>query len=145
MPADNAIQIRFVKSARVEDVVALYKEAGWWNDEFNDSLSWVPSVIEKSFLFAGAFDGERMVGMSRALSDGVSDAYIVDVAVLKEYRGQKIAKRLVDSLVEELTRLEIDWIVAISVPGTLDFYKKLGAEVMEGYTPIRFGRKGAHG
>jgi ribosomal protein S18 acetylase RimI-like enzyme len=98
MPSGE-IEIRFVKSAPTNDIVALYKDAGWWDERFNDAESWAPGVVSGSFRFAGAFDGERLIGMARALSDGVSDAVIVDVTVLKEYRGRGIARRVVDTLV----------------------------------------------
>ncbi len=137
MPSGE-IEIRFVKSAPTNDIVALYKDAGWWDERFNDAESWAPGVVSGSFRFAGAFDGERLIGMARALSDGVSDAVIVDVTVLKEYRGRGIARRVVDTLVDELERLEIDWITGIGEPDALPFYKKTGVEVMEGYMPLRF-------
>lgn len=136
MPEPRQIEVRIVKGAATADIVALYKDAGWWEDRFDDS--WVPGVVSGSFRFAGAFDGERMVGMARALSDGVSDAYILDVTVLKSHRKQGIARRLVATLVEELESLEMDWIAGIAAPGSLPFYKSIGVEAMEGFTPLRF-------
>jgi len=138
MPAPS-IEIRTLKEASTADIVALYKDAGWWDEKFDDS--WVPGVVSGSFRFVGAFDGPRMVGMARALSDGVSDAYILDVTVLKSHRRLGIARRVVDALVGELESLEMDWIVGIGEPDAMEFYKSMGIEVMEGYKPIRFGSR----
>ena len=130
------MEVRIVKAAPVADIVALYKDAGWWDDKFDDS--WVPGVVTGSFRFVGAFDGERMVGMARALSDGVSDAYILDVTVLKSHRKLGIARRIVETLVDELESLEMDWIVAIGEPDAMGFYERMGIEIMDGYKPLRF-------
>ena len=144
MPApESKVEVRAVKDAPVADVVALYKDAGWWDEKFDDS--WVPGVVHNSFRFVGAFDGPRLVGMARALSDGVSDAYILDVTVLKPYRRLGIARRMVDALVAELESLEMDWIVGISEPDAVDFYRRIGIEVMDGYKPIRFGSRRGDG
>ncbi len=139
----SSIEVRTVKDAPVADVVALYKDAGWWDDKFDDS--WVPGVVRNSFRFVGAFEGPRLVGMARALSDGVSDAYILDVTVLKSHRRLGIARRVVETLVSELESLEMDWIVGIGEPDAMEFYKSMGIEVMEGYKPIRFGSRRGDG
>ncbi len=132
----SPIEVRILKSAPAADIVALYKDAGWWDGKFDES--WVPGVVTGSFRFVGAFEGERMVGMARALSDGVSDAYILDVTVLRSHRKLGIARRIVDTLVDELESLEMDWIMGIGEPDALGFYERMGIEIMDGYKPLRF-------
>jgi ribosomal protein S18 acetylase RimI-like enzyme len=46
-----------------------------------------------------AFDGEKLIGTSRALSDGVYHAFIYDVAVLPAYQGQGIGSEMVRQLI----------------------------------------------
>lgn len=45
-----------------------------------------------------AFDGDRIVGTARMLSDGVCNAYIVDVWTLSTYRQQGIARHMMEYL-----------------------------------------------
>jgi GNAT superfamily N-acetyltransferase len=45
--------------------------------------------------------GGNMVGFARALSDGVGIAYLADVFVLPEHRGQGLGRRLVDVMVDQ--------------------------------------------
>ena len=71
------------------DAAALYRDAGWIGEE--DSVEFIPAVLKHSFCVVGAFYRGRMIGMMRALSDGVSDAYLLDMAVLTEFRGHGIA------------------------------------------------------
>ena len=56
--------------------------------------------FEQSQHVAFARDGDRVVGMARLLSDGVCNAYLVDVWTLSAYRRQGIASALVRLLLD---------------------------------------------
>lgn len=56
--------------------------------------------FEQSQHVAIARDGDRVVGMARLLSDGVCNAYAVDVWTLSAYRRQGIASRLMRLLID---------------------------------------------
>ena len=121
--------------AYAADAAALYRDAGWIGEE--DSTDFIPEVLKNSFCVVGAFHRGRMIGMMRSLSDGVSDAYLLDMVVLTEFRGHGIAAQILDCIVTHLKGLGIDWIVCISVPGVEKLYLRRG-ETMEKHTPIRF-------
>lgn len=131
----RGIDVAIVTMADSHEVAALYKDAGWWRDDYDEDF--IPAMIAGSFRFAAAYDDGRLVGMGRAISDGVSDAYIQDVVVLGEYRGRGIGVRLVGLLTDSLHAAGIDWIGLIGEPGTGDFYRRLGFEDMPGYLPMR--------
>ena len=103
-----------------------------------DGTQWLAAAVENSLAAVAAFDeNDRLIGFARALGDNVSDCYIQDVAVRKEFRGQGIGKALVKALLDILKEKNIDWIGLIATPGKADFYRKLGFEVMEKHTPMR--------
>ena len=54
--------------------------------------------FEASQHVAFARDGDRVVGMARLLSDGVSNAYLVDVWTSSAYRRQGIASAMIRRL-----------------------------------------------
>jgi ribosomal protein S18 acetylase RimI-like enzyme len=56
--------------------------------------------FEQSQHVAFARDGERLVGMARLLSDGVCNAYLVDVWTASAYRRQGIATAMMRLLVD---------------------------------------------
>jgi ribosomal protein S18 acetylase RimI-like enzyme len=56
--------------------------------------------FEQSQHVAIARDGDRVVGMARLLSDGVCNAYAVDVWTLSAYRRQGIASEMMRLLVD---------------------------------------------
>ena len=55
-----------------------------------------------SFRCVYALDGTRVVGTARALSDGVCNAYIVDMWTRSSHRRRGIGRRMLDMLCEAL-------------------------------------------
>ena len=132
----DIIEIHETRRADRTRMIQLYKEAGWWKPENNRRPEFVDKIAENSYCFVGAFDGEKMIGMGRVLSDGVSDAYIQDVTVLREYRGRGIGGKIIEKLLLRLRADRIEWIGLIGEPGTGAFYKKLGFSRMQGSVPF---------
>ena len=56
--------------------------------------------FEQSQHVAIARDGDRVVGMARLLSDGVCNAYLVDVWTASSYRRRGIATRMMRRLLD---------------------------------------------
>jgi ribosomal protein S18 acetylase RimI-like enzyme len=56
--------------------------------------------FEQSAHVAFAHDGDRLVGMARLLSDGVCNAYLLDVWTASAYRRQGIASAMMRLLID---------------------------------------------
>ena len=73
-------------------------------DDFDNGRT--PDELRRSFensaVVAFARDGDRIIGKARALSDGVCNAYVVDVWTHSDYRRRGIASRLMGLLAERL-------------------------------------------
>lgn len=69
-------------------------------------------------------DHGRIVGVGRALADGIDTSYICDVAILPEYQGTGLGKQIVGKLVEQSRGHKK--ILLYSVPGKEPFYRKFG-------------------
>ena len=113
----------------------LYRLAGWWTDAA-DNPSAVAGIVGGSHCFLVARQADTIVGMGRAISDRISDAYIQDVTVDPAFRGQGIGSRMVTELV---ARLEIDgigWIGLIAERKTHPFYRPLGFSPMADSVPM---------
>ena len=139
MDTDRPDRFRYsiTKDLPLADVLALYRVAGWFGP--SDPPPELDAMIANSFAVSAAFDeAGRLVGMARALSDGVSDAYILDVVVDPAHRSQGVGRTIVSRLAEYLESFGIDWIVCIGVPGSETFYRAAGAVPMEGHTAFRF-------
>lgn len=78
--------------------------------------------FECSYATSIAYIDDRIVGTARVLSDGVCNAYIVDVWTLSAYRNQGIARTMMQQLLAELQGQH----VYLFTDDAVDFYKKLG-------------------
>ncbi|MBU8849228.1 MAG: GNAT family N-acetyltransferase [Desulfobacterales bacterium] len=130
--------IKPIKAAPMEDLIILYKEAGWWESSYDTQPEFLNHIVKDSAVFVGAFWQKKLIGMGRALSDLASDAYIQDVTVLKEFRGKGIGKKIIQTLIEKLKENGVDWIGLVAQPGTSPFYKELGFELLKDHVPLRY-------
>ncbi len=106
------------------EMETLYRLAGWLS--WGESGSFIPHAVAGSMVVIGAFDGSHLVGMGRAISDGVSDAYIQDIVVDLAYRRRGIGSEIIRHIVSSLQEQGVDWIALVGEPGTESFYKSLG-------------------
>ncbi len=136
----SEITYRIVKRADLNQLVTLYRTAGWWSDK-NDNIEFLAELVRNTYLFVAAYDGEDLIGMGRSVSDGVSDAYIQDVTVLPRYRKRGIGGKIIQTLIENLQAKGINWIGLIGEPGTRHFYEELGFSEMKDYLPMLYKGK----
>ncbi|MBN1861248.1 MAG: GNAT family N-acetyltransferase [Candidatus Thermoplasmatota archaeon] len=137
----NDVEIRLVDHWPEDEIVGLYKAGGWWKKTY--TKEGLPLLLKGSFAFAVAVDTKtgKAIGMGRVLSDGISDAYIQDLVVLPEYRGQHIGKQLTTTLIDYCVSHGIYWIGLIAEPGSSRFYTALGFRLMEQYIPMLYTRE----
>jgi ribosomal protein S18 acetylase RimI-like enzyme len=83
--------------------------------------------FENSALCCLAYDGDELVGTVRALSDGVCNAYIVDVWTYTPYRRQGIAAEMMRRTMERLPGQH----VYLFTDDAVGFYEKLGFQPQE--------------
>lgn len=93
-------------------------------DQFDNGRSpqQLQASFENSYATCLAYVDEQLVGTARALSDGICNAYVVDVWTLSSFRLQGIAKKMVRTLLDRLNGQH----VYLFTDDTVDFYKKLG-------------------
>jgi len=116
-------------------IIELYKQAGWWAEE-SDNPELVRRIITGSHCFLTVSDKEGIIGMGRAISDEVSDAYIQDVTVESAYQGQNIGSNIIQKLIERLEEDGLKWIGLIAENGSQHFYEKLGFKKMPNSVPM---------
>lgn len=75
-----------------------------------------------SQLQAYAMSAGRCIGTARALSDGVGNAYVIDVWTHSQHRQQGIASRLMHMLMQGCTGQH----VYLQSDDSVEFYSKLG-------------------
>lgn len=86
------------------------------------------TVFTNSKFKCFVYSNRTLIGVGRALADGVDCSYICDVAVHPEYQGVKIGKKIIENLVE-LSKGHRK-IILYAKPGKEGFYENLGFRKM---------------
>ena len=95
-----------------------------YRDDFDNGRS--PEQLKKSFensyATCIAYANNQIIGTARVLSDGVCNAYLVDVWTLSAYRRQGIATTMIQKLLSRLKGQHV-YLFTDDVP---ELYAKLG-------------------
>jgi ribosomal protein S18 acetylase RimI-like enzyme len=84
----------------------------------------VERLVREASRVVGLYHGERLIGFTRTVSDGVSFAYLADVYVLPEFRGRGLGIELVKEAVDGSPFADRKWL--LHTGDAYDLYKKLG-------------------
>ncbi len=85
----------------------------------------------------GAYDRANgtMVGGARAISDGVSDAYLGDMFVLSDHRRRGLSTQLLNAMIENGPGRDFRWVLATSDAHGL--YSKFGFAAPDNRVMVR--------
>ena len=136
---DNSVQCQFLLEPtedQIRQIVDLYRAQGWWLACDEERKKLIPRLIAGSHCFVIATGSGRIVGMGRAISDGISDAYIQDLTVRHDCRNRGIGKMILTVLLERLHDDGIAWIGLISEPGSKNLYLRAGFSEMSEAIPM---------
>jgi ribosomal protein S18 acetylase RimI-like enzyme len=106
------------------ELSALYRAAPLGNKNPSD----LRTAFSNSMFRCLVYDRDNLVGVGRALADGVDCSYICDVAVLPSHQGLGLGREIIAKLVS-LSRGHRK-IILYAVPGKEAFYRKLGFKRM---------------
>ncbi len=110
----------------VEDAIDLYKRSTLGERRPVHRPDVFAGMLRHADLTITAWDGERLVGIARTLTDWSYVAYLADLAVDADYQRLGIGKRLVE---ETKARLWPEcMIVLLAAPLANDYYPRLGFE-----------------
>ena len=119
-PRDR-IEVVLDRFPETGQVVGLLRSVGW------DLRASEPASLERALRgtteFATAWDGDRLIGTARSISDGAQNALIATVVVDPAYQGLGVGERMMHLLTDgrELVRFSL-----AATPGLEPWYRKLG-------------------
>lgn len=106
------------------DVIRLYDKAGLPRPT-NDPER-MRKMFQHSNLVVTAWDGDKLVGVSRTITDWVWSSYLADLAVDPDYKKSGIGKKLIEVTRETIGKQSM--ILLLSVPAAMEYYPKVGFE-----------------
>lgn len=120
------MEIRYEDRIPVEDYLRMRASVGW----FEMARTQAEKAVGKCFTSVCAYDGGKVVGMTRLLWNGDNSAYIADVVVDEAYRGRGIGTYMVRTVMQRLKdSMEEGYTVKLflmAAEGRESFYEQFG-------------------
>ena len=124
MTEDLDVRIATEGDTTIEDLCSLYDAVGWTS--YTADPDRLAAAIRGSSHVVAARQGERLVGLARAVSDDATIAYIQDILVRPEQQGRGIGRRLVQALLERYGHVRQKVLLTDDRQQQLAFYASLG-------------------
>ena len=127
--------LRYEINGRVgaAELCELRKAVGW-----NGMLRSLSDERMTSFVHVAVYDDNKLVGYADSVSNGVTDAYIQDVAVLPQYQGRGIGSELMRKMIAEISERGVYMISVVYEPSLSGFYRRFGFyEMLSGQLETR--------
>lgn len=110
-----------------DEIIELYKSSTL-NRPVEDKAR-ISKMYENSNLIVTAWDGNQLVGISRALTDFCYCCYLSDLAVHMDYQKKGIGKRLV-AVTKEAIGAEA-MLLLLAAPTAMAYYPLIGMETVK--------------
>lgn len=91
-----------------------------------DDLNRLKKMLDNANLLVTAWDGEKLIGVARALTDYGYSCYLSDLAVDKDYQDNGIGQDLVNEIQKHIG--EESNLLLLASPEVMEYYPKLGFE-----------------
>ena len=105
-----------------QQIIELYNNAGLPRPTHDPKR--IKAMFENSALIITAWDQDKLVGVSRTITDWVWCSYLADLAVSPDYKRSGIGKKLIELAGEKIG--EQSMLLLLSVPTAMDYYPKVG-------------------
>jgi predicted N-acetyltransferase YhbS len=105
-----------------EQVVELYTKAGLPRPIHDKER--IQKMYDNSNLVVTAWDNDKLIGVSRCITDWVWCCYLADLAVDPSYQKSGMGKKLIELTKEKVG--EQSMILLLSVPTAFEYYPKVG-------------------
>ncbi|HFI0328658.1 TPA: GNAT family N-acetyltransferase [Streptococcus suis] len=105
-------------------VLDLYASVGWTG--YSSHPEMLEKALEHSLLVLAAVDGDRLVGLLRAVGDGYSIIFIQDILVLPAYQRQEIGRNLLEQAILHFPGIYQLHLLTDNAEKTRSFYEALG-------------------
>lgn len=120
------IEYRDKATITAEQAIDLYTRSTLGERRPIHNIQTFEAMLKNANLTITAWDGEKLVGISRSLTDFAYVAYLADLAVDESYQRSGIGKQLIE---ETKARLGPEcMIVLLAAPKANDYYKHIGFE-----------------
>jgi len=117
-----AITIKEGQDLDIQQLQALYRHAPWAKGR---DLDGIKRMLDNTDYVFSAWDGPRVIGFARVLTDRVYRATLWDVIVHPDYQGQGVGEALIKTILSHpvLSKVEKFW---LNTRDKQAFYERFG-------------------
>ena len=124
------VDVRITSELDLEAVLALYVAVGW--TAYTRDPDTIAAGLRGASFVAGAFDGDQLVGLVRAVSDDASICYLQDVLVHPDVQRSGVGRALVTAVLDRYAGVRQHVLLTDDEPKQRAFYGSLGyAEIRD--------------
>ena len=120
-------QIREYVCYKQDEVLTLYESVGWTG--YTCRFEIMEHAFAKSLKIYGAYVQDKLVGLVRAVGDGVTIVYIQDLLVHPSYQRMGIGKALMGRILDDYKNVYQKVLTTDDTEKTLAFYRHMGMKV----------------
>ncbi len=126
----------------ITGLLELFKDAPWAMDRKEDDIrvmlenSWTCAIADKR--------SGKLIAFNRVLSDHVYRAFIYDVIVASEYRGQGLGRLILENTINSSNFKDVERLELYCRDHNVEFYEKLGFEKLKDITNLMRYKKTNH-
>ncbi len=118
------MKLQHGREVPASDLQQLYESVGWTT--YAEDLPALVAAIQGSHHVVTAWEGGKLVGLARCVSDGVSIAYIQDILVAPNSQRKGLGRRLVQDCLSRYAHVRQKVLLTDDRPQQLAFYASLG-------------------
>jgi len=118
------MEIKKEKDINIEQLLSLYNSVGWKN--YTDEPDKLYEAVRNSTFVVSCWDGDKLVGLARGMSDDVSIFYLQDILVKPDYQEIDIGTRLLKHCLENYKDVRHKVLITDYDDRLFRFYESLG-------------------
>ncbi|MDY2928241.1 GNAT family N-acetyltransferase [Anaerococcus sp.] len=118
------MMIKEYREFNADEIKSLYDSVGW--KAYTENMDNLMRGFKNSLKVLAAFDGNKLIGIIRAVGDGFTMVFIQDVLVIPSEQGKGVGKSLLKAMIDlypEVRQIELATDIDTK---TIGFYKSLG-------------------
>ena len=132
------MEIREYGNFKLEEITNLYQSVGW--TKYLERISVLEDAYANSLCVIGAYDNEKLVGIIRAVGDGLTIVFIQDIIVQPEYQRKGIGTKLLKAVMDKYSDVYQMELLTDNTEKTKAFYRSVGFSASDDMGCVAFIR-----
>lgn len=132
------MEIREYGNFQLEEITNLYQSVGWTN--YLERIGILEEAYANSLCVIGAYDNEKLVGIIRAVGDGLTIVFVQDIIILPEYQRKGIGTKLLKAVMDKYSDVYQMKLLTDNTEKTKAFYRSVGFSASDDMGCVAFIR-----